>query len=482
MNKEEIYFVVTLKKLICNLQKYKSDYDIDNIKNLFISNISILKENDLLNSVINELITLSEKNITIEDADSFVENISQYWFNLIENSKFHIVFYGDHENFLTLTNDLKDKKTDIDYIDADSPHAPVFLKDTYPVAIYDDKGSSILKTKEKNAFLDYIYHPFNSIQNKQKPIILDYVKYLVHEYKKTKSIKNIVTGSSHGWHAVPASFTTITSNLSMHSGDLTYASSIINHLESHSIIYNYLHIVSPFELFYELSLSKHLFNKQILNSIRAFCKINSISYNDSLPKKTQQINYSQNATSGTNSITSPIADILINILINKKKQNITDSHFFDKDIGILNKSITSELLPKHIIKILNSTDYQPKELACKNSIARGKAHSKQYERKNSFEVNKKNVTKIIESVKKQKSTIHFIIPPYPRLYISNIDKKMFADTINFYKSCTDNTSVYFLDYSNDNDFIQSDFLDGDHLNFNGAMKFISKLSDEGIIV
>lgn len=484
MNKEEIDFVVTLKKLICNLQKYKSDYDIDNIKNLFISNISILKENDLLNTVINKLIALSEKNITIEDADNFVENISQYWFNLIENSKFHIVFYGDYENFLTLTNDLKDKKTNIDYIDVNSPHTPLFLKDTCPVAIYDDKGSYILKIKEKSTFLDYIYHPFESLSKRTKPINLNYVKYLDHNYKKTKSIKNIVTGSSHAWHAFPDKLTTVTSNLSMHSGDLTYASSIINHLESHSITYNYLHIVSPFDLFYELSLSKGLFNKKIFNSIRAFCNINSIPYNYSIPKTTQQINHSQNATSETNSIsiTSPISDIIIKTLIYKKKQTTDTSALFDIDIDILKNSIRSKSTFEEIIKDQNKTDYQSKDCAAENAVARGKGHSEQYKRKNSFEVNKKNVTKIIESVKKQKSTIYFIIPPYPRLYISNIDKNMLADTINFYKSCTDNTSIYFLDYSNNSDFIQSDFLDGDHLNFNGAMKFISKLSDEGIIV
>lgn len=475
MNKEEIYFVVTLKKLICNLKKYKSDYDIDKIKDLFISNVSMLEENDLLNSVINELIVLSERNITIEDADSFVGNISQYWFSLIENFKFHIVFYGEHKNFLTLTNNLKSKTTAIDYIDVDLPHTPVLLKNTYPVAIYDDKGSSILKTKGKITFLDYIYHPFDSTSNKPVSIILDYVKYLDHEFKKSKSIKNIVTGSSHAWHAIPVSLTTTTSNLSMHSGDLTYAFSIINHLESHGVAYNYIHIVSPFDLFHELSLATNIFNRNIFNSIRVFCKVNNIPYNYPRPKATQKIS----TISNTNNITSSISDILTNILINKN-ETIIDSDLFDVDI--IDKPISSEVLPENITKRQNSTDYQPKELACENSIERGKGHSKMYKRKNSVEVNKKIVEKVIKSIKLQKSRIYFIIPPYPELYISNIDKNMLADTINFFKSCEDNAEVCFLDYSNDSDFIQSDFLDGDHLNFNGAMKFISKLSEKGIIV
>lgn len=160
---DKINFAVTLKKLICTLQKYKTNYDIDNIKKLFINNTAILKENDLLNTVINKLIFLSEKDISTEEADDFVEIISRYWFNLIEESKFYIVFYGEHENFLTLTHCLEKNKTaDIDYIDIDIPHTPVFSNDTYPVAIYDNKGSAILKTKEKPIYLDYIYLPFDS--------------------------------------------------------------------------------------------------------------------------------------------------------------------------------------------------------------------------------------------------------------------------------------------------------------------------------
>lgn len=96
---DTINFVTTLKKLICTLQKYRSNYDIDNIKELFINNTARLKENDLLITVINKLILLSEKDTSIEEVDDFVENISQYWFRLIEESKFHIVFYGRHENF-----------------------------------------------------------------------------------------------------------------------------------------------------------------------------------------------------------------------------------------------------------------------------------------------------------------------------------------------------------------------------------------------
>lgn len=489
MMSDKINFILTLKKLICSLKKYKNNHDIDNIKNFFINNTERLKENDLLITIINKLIFLSEKDVSVEEADDFVENISQYWFNLINESKFHIVFYGDNENFLILTQlvNLKDKIIDIDYVDMDKLYTPIFSKDIYPVAIYDDKGSSILKTKEKNTYLDYIYIPFNSFSNKSMPINLDFSKYLDYEFKKikSKSIKNIVTGSSHAWFAFPDSLTTITSNMSMHCADLTYASSIINQLETHSANYSYLHIVSPFDLFNELSLRKRLFPKQVFNSIRAFCHNNNIPYNYSTSSNKNSVTLSDSITSSINltspiSITSPISDILTNILINTKEIDINID--FNFNFNTLNKSISSVFLPEEIIKSQNRTDYQQKDMADNNSIVAGQYHSAMYKRKNSFDVNAENITAIIKSIKKQKAKIHFIIPPYPKLYMSNINKDMLSETIIFYKSIADNETIYFSDYSNESDFIQSDFLDGDHLNLNGAKKFISKLSERGIII
>lgn len=479
-------FTVKLKQLICNLKNYKSNYDVDNIKTLFINNVSILKENDLLNATIEKLTILSEKDITNYEADDFVVTLSQYWFDLIETYKFHIVFYGEYENFLALSEDLnKNKISNIEFINMDTERftpSPLILNGTYPVAIYDDKGSAMLK--EKEIFLDYIYIPSMSFHKEKIHINLEYAKYLDHEYKKIKSIKNIVTGASHAWHAFPDSLTTSASNMSMHSGDLTYASAIINNLENHKNTYSYVHITSPFELFHELSLSLGFYSKEIFNSIRATCKNNNIPYNYSIHKNSKLIqNYNafQQFTSEKNNITLSMTDILIEMLIIKKEIS-NDSCFLDNDIDeeILRNSLCEGCLPHNFIKRQNSKEYQPKDMHVKSCIDRSTLHSKLYKRKNSFDVNKKNVESIIKSIKLQKTKIYFIMPPYPHGYISNIDKNMLDDTIRFFKSWVDNESVYFIDYSNDEDFIRSDFLDGDHLNFNGARKFISKLSKIGI--
>lgn len=90
---------------------------------------------------------------------------------------------------------------------------------------------------------------------------------------------------------------------------------------------------------------------------------------------------------------------------------------------------------------------------------------------------------MVHNAEMNKYAMYIVFAPQPQKYIENIDKEMLNEAFSFYQQITLNKkNIVLIDMSDDPDFTRHDFQDGDHLNFNGAIKFIQKLQVYGITI
>ena len=159
---QKVAFIQTLKKLSLDLARFKNDSCIDAIKALFIHNMAQLNETAALKGLINQLIVLSEKTITPQEADDFIGLLSAYWLECLLAVGSYVVFFGEHDGYARLTATLGEDVAGSQHVYVDKQTNLVELTATLPdnryiVAVYDDGGSEFLKVKASFTLHETIY-------------------------------------------------------------------------------------------------------------------------------------------------------------------------------------------------------------------------------------------------------------------------------------------------------------------------------------
>lgn len=197
-----IDFIKSLRKLGVELSKLKDDNCIDAIKELFLDNVGLLEETSALNSLISKLIVLSEKNISLQEAEDFVGILSVYWLECLMALRFYIVFFGEHDSYARLTETLSthvaggqfvqvDKQTDLDSIDICPPD------NGYIVAVFDDCGSEFLKIKSRFLLHEIIY--MNDLyKGSRQRVVKDDIASLLNKHALLQK-KHYILFPVHEW-------------------------------------------------------------------------------------------------------------------------------------------------------------------------------------------------------------------------------------------------------------------------------------------
>lgn len=473
-------FIKDLQKHAKSLAKYKLNLDIDNIKNTIIAGQQHIEENEQSATLINNLIPLTTRDITERDVEIILPIISEYWMTLLHSTQYKIFFYGTQRHYLSFSTIIADRfQSQLVHIDITADIELCIHTISHPstcnetkILIYDDEGSYILRRKFDCAnIFSYIYYsPLRVSCGTNKR----YAMYLEHEYKKynTQIIDNVVTGSSYAWWGVPTQLTTCTANMSVKSGDTAFALAITEHLTQSGQLKNHIHITSFFDLHHELTRSKSTFNSGVFKELKFFAKKNNIPY----------IQYDEEIFASNHdeiyqpaSISSSIEKNLLNLFISEKKliTAITD---------IVNQKYINFDFHTLIDEQKNKNSMCEEEMD-KHSIQRGTNHSKLFCYKESLSSNSRNIEKMVHNAEMNKYAMYIVFAPQPQKYIENIDKEMLNEAFSFYQQITLNKkNIVLIDMSDDPDFTRHDFQDGDHLNFNGAIKFIQKLQVYGITI
>ncbi|WP_341517099.1 hypothetical protein [Citrobacter gillenii] len=260
--------------------------------------------------------------------------------------------------------------------------------------------------------------------------------------------------------------------MSVKSGDTAFALAITEHLTQSGQLKNHIHITSFFDLHHELTRSKSTFNSGVFKELKFFAKKNNIPY----------IQYDEEIFASNHdeiyqpaSISSSIEKNLLNLFISEKKliTAITD---------IVNQKYINFDFHTLIDEQKNKNSMCEEEMD-KLSIQRGTNHSKLFCYKESLSSNSRNIEKMVHNAEMNKYAMYIVFAPQPQKYIENIDKEMLNEAFSFYQQITLNKkNIVLIDMSDDPDFTRHDFQDGDHLNFNGAIKFIQKLQVYGITI
>lgn len=474
-------FLKKLQKHTKSLEKYKNDIDVDNIKKTIIDGQQFLEDDNCSQDLVRELISLSEKNINAQEALFFVRVISSFWMNLLSSSRKIIVFFGETVNFDIFNIALnKNYNYEILYSNVDlgignclqTLEAAGLGDDDIVILCYDDKGSFILKHKhEVPDCIIFLYYdvPFISKANYNSK---KYAMYLEHEYQKIRNnfIENVVTGSSYGWHSIPSSLTTTTSNMALYSCDISYSHAIIKNITEIKNIKTHIHVTSMFDLYYELSKSKYLFNQKIYSEVSSFSDKNGIKYGNFIDKS-NNVEFVQEEPSEP--ILDSLDNVLFSIMYSKGYSVNTNDEFL----------INESLVDLSLFDEQNKINHMSKEKWDLDASERGCSHSKLYKNKDSFVINSDKITEMVNNAEKMEYRMYIVFTPQPVKYLSCINQSMIKETNDFYKQILCGREyLKIIDMSHDDEFSHTDFLDGDHLNYNGAVKFVSKLKKLGITI
>jgi len=141
----------------------------------------------------------------------------------------------------------------------------------------------------------------------------------------------------------------------------------------------------------------------------------------------------------------------------KKRININDSGF-EKIEGTNTEHLTNEYGKKTVARHIGKTD--------------------EYLDFKIYERNLKILNKMIKILKQKSIEPILITTPTHRSYYKNLDVKIINIINNTVENITKHHKIKYYNYLKDDRFVDSDFYNCDHLNYNGAKKFSKILDDE----
>ncbi|WP_338557140.1 hypothetical protein [Erwinia sp. E_sp_B04_7] len=446
---------------------------------------------------INELaILLSENNAFLDDSSETVEMINSlsdsiendfspasllslkpglfnFWKKLLLSKKMDVFFIGSEEH-ASYFFEMLDKESlgDIFYIKVEKGqkiNVESFLQplnnSSHPVIVYDHGAESVrelVETKHVVLMADFQQVmmlkalPFSDRQDAL-------ISFLQHKHNQTLAKKSptLIMGSSYGYYAFPQQCLNKAVNLSMHSLDLRQAQAMMNHYASNKKTKTIVLMSGYFDLFYEL------YKTHDQDNILALHILNHYNHkNDITP---------------CNAITADFLtgsdEALLAYFLPVIKNNARLTAFYRVLDNVDSLKRVSENLEGQIV---DASSMEP-SLYVETSKARALRHSKSYKYKSSKEVNETLLREMCDVAREKGIRIHYVIPPFPQAYMQGIEPGMVAESRAFLKSL-ENYHFTLHDFNEDKPFNRTEFRDGDHLNYHGAVKVVKALKKKGLML
>ncbi|RDT55853.1 hypothetical protein DXF93_05020 [Escherichia coli] len=468
-------FLKNIHLLAQKLSWIESDSVIDELKDLFIANSSLLHDDENTTSFINELIYCAEKNVTPEDVEKLISHLNSFFIYYLSTQSFHVVFVGENwssyqRNALYLPFNME-RITSFDVsLETDPECIRLDLDDDtlVPILVTDYIGYSFLKKNNIQLpdILTFIQFPKKNTNRFNTDI--GYIPLLNSRYEKLinePDIKSVILGSSYAYQGFPQQLLEKAVNLSIFSGDFTLAYSLIKKITEITNTRNFIICIGFYDVFYEFSMGE----ATTFPVSRYFCKSHNIEYN--FRSKVEK----PKSETSNHTILGPL-DLLVQQICKKKHPH----YFNDEELSSLNSLLLDEAIVQQSVDFINtrnhSTDFSYSSV---DILKRVKALAKNYQRKHSYENNKKILSSLLSLINETNSNLHFIVIPFTQFYVDNFDKTLKDETLSYIKSITNGHNVFMTDLSTHKAFTPEDFYDSDHLNFNGAKKLCNLVKELG---
>lgn len=454
-------FLIQLRTDINQLKTTPTNSIIDKIKKLIIQNASLLDDTVATASFINSLIISSSTDIKDVDVDTLVINAALFWEEFFARKPIDILLFCTPNKVPTFKKRLGSDKYTLSIF---NEHNNISNINDYqrPFVVYDNEFRQVIKHKQFYSALGSYYLQHNAVSKDLFDICtIGHLDLLSLQYKKAISdltIDNVILGSSYSCHAFPESLLTNSVNLSLPSGDFSFAYTLINDITKKRKKANYIILVGYFNLFHEISKGRGA----AFPIASVFCEENSIEH---IYNKKEERKHPSHL-----------------IALQNDELFLKASHYDDSRWGILIKELKESRCDKirmrsSINKIKDigmSIDFNYSKSAIEE---RANELSKNYNYEESYEINQQLVHSMMESIAGTDSKLYFIIPPFPSLFIKKLHSDMVIKTKIFFEDIQENKNVEYHDFSSLDSFIPDDYIDTDHLNYNGAKKLKKKLEE-----
>ncbi len=468
-------FLKNIHLLAQKLSWIESDSVIDELKDLFITNSSLLHDDESTTSFINKLIYCAEKNVTPEDVEELISHLNSFFIYYLSTQSFHVIFVGEdwdsyQRNALFLPFNMEritsfnvNLETDPEDIRLDLDNETLV-----PILVTDYFGFNFLK-KNNIQFPDILTAlQFPEKNTSRFHTDIGYIPLLNSRYEKLinePDIKSVILGSSYAYQGFPQELLENSVNLSLFSGDFTLSYSLIKKITEITSTRNFIICIGLYDVFFEFSMGE----ATTFPVSRYFCKSHNIEYN--FRSKVEK----PKSETDNHSLLGPL-DLLVQQICKKNHPH----YFNDEELSRLNSLLLDEAIVQESVDFINarnnSTDFSYSSV---DILKRVKALAKNCQRKHSFENNKKILSSLLSLIDKTNSNLHFIVMPFTHFYVENFDETLKNETLAYIKSIVNDNNVFMTDLSTHKAFTPEDFYDSDHLNFNGAKKLCNLVKELG---
>lgn len=330
------------------------------------------------------------------------------------------------------------------FLTLDASIAPFVIYDPYGLKLsIQTKSERIVDKISLYDLLNYNLIPTSSVVNQ-------FSHYLIKQYGAlcNKNVKTVVLGNSYGFYGFPDDVLSQSVNISMHSFGIKQLSLLAEH-----IIVNYPHIenfvfcVGFFDLYFDLFKTKDEFNKDMIDTFSHLMSYYNI----------------RNITNDMSNNVCTFSDIAIPVI----SGSISDLSGVD-DIK------TREDIYRSAQHMIGSEVFPARQEQMATSQQRAKLHSNSVKHVESLSDNQISVNKLVARLNDAGKNNVWLTPPFPVEYVKNIVPEMILTHRQFF-SQFESELYRFIDLSENTDFQDEDFRDGDHLNYAGAKKMVEKL-------
>ncbi|MCQ4093301.1 hypothetical protein NOM73_01345 [Erwinia persicina] len=446
---------------------------INQLALLLSENSIFLDESSETIDMINAISHSIESDFTIASLQAIEKSNFCFWQKLLLNKKMDIFFFGDERHAAFFFDILdKEKVGNLFYINVTAGgemDTEAFLsplqESCHPVIIYDHGADAVKSLPETQGVM--LMADFQQVMVlKALPFSVEhdpFIAFLQHKHNMmlAKKPPTLVLGNSYGYYALPANCLNKAVNLSMHSLDLRQAHTMIQHYSESKKIKSIVLVCGYFDLFYELYKTREKENVRVVHIMSHYNHKNNIIPDNDIA--TKYLHHSDE------SLLAHFLPVL------KSSDRLTEFNYALDDAVSL--ASTSENLEKQI--------NQASSIACElyetTSETRAALHSKLYKYKESKNINSRLIAEMRDLAKDKGIRIHYVIPPFPEKYVESVQPAMIAETRAFLKSM-ETYHFSYHDFNEDKSFIRTDFRDGDHLNYHGAVKFVKALKKKGLVL
>jgi len=432
----------------------------------------LVEDNETLN-LFNDMADAVEQNYPEEALVQLRQSLTSFWRKIFLQEKIDIFFCGSKENAATFFSVMNKPEVNNLFFIHIMPEQGIVYESfsaqlaacQNPVVIYDHSAAEITKIVEiHNAVAVVDYQQLMTLQALPLSDFQDMlVSFLQHKHQQAvaKRPQTLILGSSYGYYAFPQNLLKKSVNLSMHSLDLRQALAMMNHYTDDKKIKNIVLMSGYFDVFYEISKTRMQANIHFLNIFSHYNHKNNILLS---------------AAKNTDFLLVSDEELMASLIpLNRGNEKLLQYK------QALDDEARQHQSSSEVEKIRQLTDFLPPEAQLENARHRAGLHNKLSKYQESRATNTRILHQMCALAKEKGIRIHYVIPPFPPAYFQSLDPQMVASFRQVLKSVE---SYHFTvhELQGDKSFASSDFRDGDHLNYQGAVKIVKLLKKRGLVL